>query len=275
MRYLPLLLLLCLSQIVCSRERTTEPPVVPMDPKLFGLDRVYFQQVLDLSREPIVDSLLPMQVKDTTLIPKQYLLPEEMTVRDFWFGGRATRIRQVVNYNNPRMAETWWALYAGRERTCLWRFRAFSSELDHKALSNYVIDSVYRTGEKNVIIRVWGEMFRPGWWWITGKVFAFSEVDSGFAFSYVENAFGFFSDRSFTVSTEELAGDHFVIRETKDVPNALLRGCGFRFSEMALEPEEPEPTWDERCKAARCITKNAIPTTRALHEPSFVERGGK
>ena len=253
-----------------------QPTVERSNSKLYGLDRVYFQQILDLSKEPIIDSLLAKQLSEIGHDSDRYSLLPEITVQDFPLGGKAMRIRQVVSNMNPRIAETWWALYAGEERTSLWRFTADPSENDGKTISNYVIDSVFQSDEKNLVIRVRGEMFRPmGWWWMTGKVFAFDEVDSGFVLSYVENSFGFFSgeDESVTVRTEDRIGDHFERSEVENVPKVMGRRCGFRFSEF--KPGEPEPTWDERRAAAQCMTKNAAPTTRALHEPSFIERGGK
>ncbi len=258
-----LLLILTFVQYPCAQVR----------PKLLGLERIYFHQVHDLRSDSRVGSVFPMQMKDYPSDSVQNASLEEMTVRDFFLDGQRIIIRQVVDCMHPRISETWWALYAEGERTCLWRFRAYASDNEGKALSNYLIDRVFRSSAKSVLIRVRGEMVRPaGVWWTTGKVFGFAETDSGFALSFVENSFDFFqgSDAGITVKVEDRVAGQFRQREVKNVRKAVLRRCGFSFP----EDEPVDLTWDALHKTARCATKKgATESIRALHEASFVERG--
>ncbi len=210
---------------------------------------------------------------------------DEIAVRDFRLPfdphGKELWIREIVNSEHHRIFETWWAMYAGGKRSCLWRFRADPRDNDDKALTNYVLDSVLQSGEHTIAVRVQGTMFRPqGAWWVTGKVFNFSIVDSGLVFSCIENTFGFFhgynrgEDPPISVMSEELVDKRFRKREVYKTPEHILRLCGFR---NPVTDDASQFNWIELRQVARCITERAgaKESFRAMYAPTFVERGGK
>lgn len=257
--------------------------------KLYGIERVYFRPVLEsdsnLMRQPNVASFLPIQLKSSDLGSNLNNSLDEIAVRDFRLPfdphGKELWIREIVNSEHHRIFETWWAMYAGGKRSCLWRFRADPRDNDDKALTNYVLDSVLQSGEHTIAVRVQGTMFRPqGAWWVTGKVFNFSIVDSGLVFSCIENTFGFFhgynrgEDPPISVMSEELVDKRFRKREVYKTPEHILRLCGFR---NPVTDDASQFNWIELRQVARCITERAgaKESFRAMYAPTFVERGGK
>ncbi|HET6177304.1 MAG TPA: hypothetical protein VFE61_10245 [Candidatus Sulfotelmatobacter sp.] len=192
-------------------------------------------------------------------------------------------LRQIItNQESARINELWWALYDDGMRSDVWYFKADPRRTDGKALSNYQLEEVLKSGQNSVALRVHGEMFRPqGAWWIVGKMFGFSLADRNVGLTRVQNSFGFFQDydigtspAGINVSTEHEVNEELETHTYESVPDRVLSACGFR------DPQSDagwEFNWLVFERVALCVTAkpDARPSRRKRDQPSFVELGGK
>lgn len=247
-----------------------------------GMDRLYF------SRDQVADpgevaQSLPLALRQSMSAPADDPnggLGDELSVRDFPLPGSAGEprrwIRQVTDARNTRIWDSWWALYDEERRGDVWHFAARPERTERKLLSNYRIESVLSAGDDRIVLRVRGEMFRPGGaWWISGKEFLFRLSPGRLALVRVRNVFGFSRstnqdepEGALRVSTERERDGAFELREFGPMPQAAAAACGFR------DAQEEASSWTQLEQVARCLTDQPRATVvrRAFDSPSFVEK---
>jgi len=262
-----------------------------------GLDRLYFEHVggkEDHSAVPaFLAEFLPAEIQTANLSlqradhevmdgeleydveVRDFHLPLQQAASDLW-------LRQIVaGVGAARITQLWWALYDHGRRSDVWYFSAAPERTDPKMLSNYEIEAALADND-GLKLRIYGSMFRPqGAWWVTGKTFRFSVQGEALVLSRVLNDFGFFHgyDTGDTsplsdLTTEHEVGGRFEILNYDKIRKPVLRACRF------LDPlgdDDWEFNWARFETAAECIAMKmkARVSSRALDQPSFIERGGK
>lgn len=258
--------------------------------RLEGLGRVYFERVAGPGEQ------LPLPEPVASLIPA--ILPEperastgrngiepdlDLQVRDFEFSPQPMEhsvwIREVRDDSHPRISTLWWALYDHGRRSDVWCFVATPARNEGKVLSNYRLDSVSMPAEEVAVLRVQGEMFRPGGaWQVDGREFVFHVGDGSITLMRVRDVFVFLhaydtgdTAGSLSVTIEEELNCRFERREISSVTERIARTCGFR---NPLLDDPWEFSWRHLEKAARCITSKpaARVTYRDFDAASFIER---
>lgn len=263
-------------------------PCADAQVRLEGLGRVYFERVA----EPGAPAQLPESV--APFLPEKLQEPElalrradddsetrlEVTVQDFELPAHSPNgrmwIREVVVNGYMRIAELRWALYDGGRRSDVWRFMPQSQIQDKKILTNYRLDSLAMPATDAAVLRVRGEMSRPGGsWTITGKEWFFTVSATAITLVRVRNAFGYLQGYevdggSFSVSTEQEV-DGRLENRVVDAGTAQEPGT-CRFPDPVVEGWKF--SWADLSSTAHCITSRpgAVVTWRDWSTPSFIER---
>jgi hypothetical protein len=262
------------------------------DPRLGGLERIYFQRLgrpgrrLGSPRE--LDALIPPALAATATAASRReaagvggpaideLDPPALASEDFTMPlapAGSVVLRQVVDFSHPRIAEQYWALYAEGRLVDLWFFSPLAGRDDGgKVLTPLLVQTV-GAGGSGLELRTCGSMQRPqGAWWAHRRDLGF--VVDGDEIRLVTVVAPFLAGQGYDlgeippimVFTEEVQGDRIVRRTVDPVPDELLASCGFT-SELDCSA---------MLQAARCVTASPLAqsSSRAPDEPSFAERGG-
>jgi hypothetical protein len=281
------------------------PPAVALaqaaSPRGFiGLDRLeHFERVADPAARPeigrLLGPLLPRSLAGRDLRLRGELREvdddgrsREFGVRDFRLpaaAGPPLVVRQVLDFDHPRITEQYWALYAGGVRIDCWYFSPYPlrppapAAGSRKVLAPYRIERIEPLAGTALVFRTWGSMSRPGdAGWRQGYDFVFSRSGAALRFEYVVRRHHFASrgddDDGVNVAVERLVrreGERLLELERVTVkPDALTR-CGY------VDPHTGgAQSRSELERVARCLLAGQKGTVeyRRLDAPSFLERGG-
>ena len=258
-----------------------EPPT-----RLVGLERLYFEPLADPGA---VDPVCAEMLRE--LLPPALPAPNKptadsggpcdlMAVRELDLEGAL--LRQVIDFNHPRIAEQYWGLYVDGRRRELWYFAPYPNRTGDKLLAPLEVVEAVAPGPRELVLRVQGAMVRPqGAWWIDGSDLIFERAGSELRYRRLVRRFGFGRGYDLggppppiTVLAERIepGGAALIVSRYVDPPADLRVRCGW-----TTDPAEgPDGGFEELAALAACVTADpgAERTRRELDAPSFLERGG-
>lgn len=265
-----------------------------------GLDRLeYFERVTEPAARsgigPLLGPLLPRSLAGPGLrlrserreVNDDTGRTREFGVQDFRLpagAGPGLVLRQVLDFDHPRITEQYWALYEGGVRIDCWHFSPYPlrppapSPASRKVLAPYRIERIEPRAGPELVFRTWGGMSRPGGaGWQQGYDFVFSRSGAALRFEYVVRRYHFAyrgDDDGVDVAVERLVrreGEWMLeLQRLTARPDALTR-CGYVNPEAGGARSRSELDRVARCLLARPA---GIVEYRRLDAPSFLERGG-
>lgn len=274
-----------------------------------GLERLYFERVEDLAAfaghcAAAIERRLPRRL-DEVVAPVEEdpwaepSLCDDYRVRDVPLPlGAPVTLRELIDFNHPRIHGQYWCLYTQGVRGDCWFFSPTPTRAEGKLLSALRLEDAVALGPDVLRLRAHGTMVRPmGGWWTRGAELTFAVAAGEIRYLHALLPFTVIQPYDNVVPTGELdehgdqgfdvvveppsvaserldeaaAGARRVVRSV--VPAAtgeILARCGID------DLRETSGSFDDWQRLAACITadETAEVTTRALDEPVFVEVGG-
>lgn len=262
--------------------------------KFEGLERLYFERVqmstplakTGLNLAEFFPQKLQLQNQELLNMPdgagKQETRDAEfgpVYIRDIAPPADASQhrliIREVVDAQHPRISTSYWALYDEGQRVDVWKYDSGAGSADGKALSNMSLVGIASPEKDTLVLRTYGDMFRPGgYWWVLGKELVFSMKEDAISFARVRNTWGIFKSNIEGrpgIYTEQEANGRFVKRMSDHVSRKIQKTCGYKDPQM---DDGWNSDWVVLRDVAQCVTskERAEVSYRALDEPSFMER---
>ncbi|HUG37445.1 MAG TPA: hypothetical protein VML54_10875 [Candidatus Limnocylindrales bacterium] len=280
-----------------------------------GLERLYFERTAppwpeELRCAEAVGRLLPERAggdgEAAAGLPNG--ICGDYGIRDFdlpavtaaALGGGAVRLRQVTDFNHPRIHDQYWCLYADGRRADCWFFSPSPSRTDDKLLNALPIHDLVARDRGELVLRVHGTMVRPqGGWWERGVELTFEVAPGELRYRRAIAAFTVIQPYDRAEPTGELdehgdaafeivapppmvAAETLDAGEGKSTPGVVRRAVHDVTDELAAACDVPdlrEATlgFDAMRDFALCVTRDpaAQVTRRALDAPAFFERGGE
>ena len=280
-----------------------------------GLERLYFERTAppwpeELRCAEAVGRLLPERAggdgEAAAGLPngicgdygvRDFDLPAETAAA---LGGGAVRLRQVTDFNHPRIHDQYWCLYADGRRADCWFFSPSPSRTDDKLLNALPIHDLVAGDRGELVLRVHGKMVRPqGDWWERGVELTFEVAPGELRYRRAIAAFTVIQPYDRAEPTGELdehgdaafeivapppmvAAETLDAGEGKSAPSVVRRAVHDVTDELAAACDVPDLReaalgFDAMRDFALCVTRDpaAQVTRRALDAPAFFERGGE
>lgn len=176
--------------------------------------------------------------------------------------GQSLLLRQVVDNSHPRMTAHWWGFYYGRTLGDCWFFSPAAAE-EHGPLAPYTVEDLDTRVGDTVVFHTRGSMHRPGgygWMNRTDLLFRWHKdglhLDSAirlYSFSYEERGDRIVVSVSVHRMKEVGGQRRLEVREWKEVPESVLKKCGYQDPLVSeLDEADFNRTLD---RAATCIAE--------------------
>jgi len=208
--------------------------------------------------------------------------------KDHTLEGFPLVLREISDVSHPRLTSSWWAVYDQTALTDLWHFDGSSAaHRDDKMLPNCSFHEISAVPGDGVRVRLVGELFRPGGFWILkGISLSFRRSGERLVLDSVRNDFTFsqgYDDPVLRVSTETSRGGGYRVAETATKHERLLKACGYQplRKDDPYENPEDEPydsemrlRWEVMQRKADCILRSSKRVRRSFRgagTASFME----
>lgn len=202
--------------------------------------------------------------------------------------GSSLVLREITDVSHPRIASRWWAVYDEGTLSDLWHHDASPTKRpEGKVLPNYSFHGISAMPGKGLRLRLVGELFRPGGFWILkGITLSFRRSGERLVLDSVRSDFTFsqgYDDAFLEVSTETSRRGGYRVAGTKTKDERLLEACAYQSLTLDFPYENPEDEpydserrlrWEVMQRKADCIlhrSKRVRKSFRGTGTPSFME----